>query len=723
MNSYNLSICVSQSIMWPPSSSRMEATEQTSRTSDFVCFLIDNFVTTFGSENEYILGNEAEIQFTDGPGEDSDSGTDQPIYKLRQDETDWEKYDSEKEIELPNTPVESVFSPTKSNLDSPFALSDSSICTIDSDDVKRNSVNLAAGSAIKPTLQANIKHEFDEIGRGDASDHENTDFNEIFQRNLLRHPKHKRVLSSTTTSAELIEHKRNLKIEDHDSERKTEFSSKDPKDINFRDSIKQNSEIVPKKYIISHPVIKHFSTEYSAAPNTVFHSVDRRRQPAAPSYEEHIQRTQAKHRIIKPEVRKKSIPPHQIQQLNVENYIPPTPQSNKTCNTNHDVIISKDDNKNLSDPVKNSDHSENASLKSANLTFTSTDPDSTHVRPVGIESLIATFQQYSSTPEPSAFSKKVLRQGNIDRVAEASKSSQHDKHDEKITENNDFENTHHLNESLSITKTCEEDPQSTESFNLHSKEEKIITTDLPIPKLITTQKKSYLTSAKNYIDLNDRPTNGVHSEEIDLVSSEKSVKNRTFSDMKKDNENTALSSSQISKNGKIRLNSVESFERLSPVFINDSIYQQPSQFNNPFSLKLKSDYKQSPPNTCDVRSQSLQVKKTCLTQAPKKIDQLTNCNVIKENQSKIITARELRRTNRRLKKEIRNAFNEGNFVYKYSNDGHKPSSEVSNGLSCYKHPHWKGDNESMFNAFGCGDNNNRIISSHTGPLPQDESCV
>ncbi|XP_065650197.1 rho GTPase-activating protein 20 isoform X5 [Hydra vulgaris] len=796
MNSYNLSVCVSPSIMWPPPplAIKMEATEQTSGTTDFVSFLIDSYLAIFGSENEYILGTEEEILFNDGPGEDSDSGTDQTIYRLK-DETDWEKYDSEKEIDIPSTPIDMI-SPTKSNLDSPFALSDSSICTIDSDEVKQNPVNHVSALAMKPMLQASDKPELSENSRCDISDSENTDFNEIFQRNLLRHPKHKRVLSSITTSAELIEHRRNLKVDDQILDQK-EFckNSKSSQDL------KNNSEIVPKKYVISHPVIKHFSTEYSVTPNVIFHSVDRRRQPAVPSYEEHIQKTQTMHRITKTNVRKKSIPPDQVLQLNVENYVPPVPpivehtnvhplrhtnspfiqsntscevshnevsnitnesnsdvslrhtnssfiQSNKSCDVSHDEVsicnesnsndnlrhtnstfiqsniscdvshnsnissdvshnsnISNESNSNVSQRHTNSlfiqsnkscdvSHDEvsisNESSsnvpkdnKSPILTFTSTDPDSTNIRPVAIESLIATFQQFSSPVEKKTKRPSVERQNNSLRIIKTCDVAQF--------ENENGSEKNYIERSLNCVTTYN-------AVSVASKEENHKNTVLPEPKIITNStNRVYLSSRLNALSNNQNNVPNLIDNEIACFNDADCLNDNN----KNNNDENGFDDKHITPS--------------LPVFINNNSHQLNN--SNPFSLKLKSEVKQSPPNNQDFRTQSLQLKKTCLTQPPKKIDQLTNCSLIKESQNKIITARELRRTNRRLKKEIRNAFNDGNFIYKYS-DGHKSSED----LNSYNSSNWKSEND-KFNPYEYNDNNNRITNSHTSLLTQDESYV
>ena len=69
MNAYNLSVCVSPSIMKAPKETTSTQYEQTAGSCDVVTFLIENFVTIFSMENEYILGPETDIQLEEGLGE------------------------------------------------------------------------------------------------------------------------------------------------------------------------------------------------------------------------------------------------------------------------------------------------------------------------------------------------------------------------------------------------------------------------------------------------------------------------------------------------------------------------------------------------------------------------------------------------------------------------------------------------------------------------------
>ena len=95
-------------------------------------------------ENEYLLGPESNIHFEDGPGEDSDSGTEvsrgDPDLSL--DDGD----DSDKELLLEPVTPEIMFIPPTTAMESPFGHSDSSIGTNDSDDLKHHSSNNNLGA-------------------------------------------------------------------------------------------------------------------------------------------------------------------------------------------------------------------------------------------------------------------------------------------------------------------------------------------------------------------------------------------------------------------------------------------------------------------------------------------------------------------------------------------------------------------------------------------------
>ena len=399
MNSYNLSVCVSPSVMKPPKDSQKTQIVQTSDSSDVVTFLIDNYIDIFSCENEYILGPETDIHFDDGPGEDSDSGTDQ--YRERDLSLD-DGEDSEKEMEPPTPEI--LFPP---NIDSPFGHSDSSIGTNDSDELKQsfnrtNSpfivVPAVNRSKSTPSSPLSIRRD-DEMNSGvsyenlrnqsDMSDYD--DHNEHFQRNLLRPQRPKRVLSNTSTTSELIEHKRHMpeafdytkkQVSNESNNKRTGgcYHVKTPEgdtSPTHHDSMAttpcspsgvDGSGLFPKKQVMAQPLVQHFATEFystpeyfaPAKPNVVFHTVDKRKQPAVPSYEEHIQKTQSKPRSVpserisqplrleqpvhmaqavrKPKLSKKA----QVQRQSVDNYQPPKPVQPQVGNTTkHDEKTSK----------------------------------------------------------------------------------------------------------------------------------------------------------------------------------------------------------------------------------------------------------------------------------------------------------------------------------------------------------------------------------------------
>lgn len=352
MNAYNLSVCVSPSVMKPKDPQKaVQGCEQTSNAIDVIQFIITNFVNIFSVENEYCLGPDTDIIFDEGPGEDSDSGTDQCGRErdISLDDGD----DSEKETEQPTPEI--LFTP---NIDSPFGHSDSSIGTNDSDELRQsfnringttnNSRLIPEMSRSKSTPSSPLSMRRDEDmdsgvsyenlrNQSDMSDFEDP-HDQCFQRNLLRQPQRaKRVLSNTSTSTELIEHKRHMpevsdylkKNSDTISKRNggcydilspTNFDTVEVKNASPREE-RNEASLYPKKQIMAQPLVQHFATEIyttpeiiaPAKPNVVFHTVDKRKQPAAPSYAEHIQRTQSKYRSGRQE-RSGSGGPHQQQQ-------------------------------------------------------------------------------------------------------------------------------------------------------------------------------------------------------------------------------------------------------------------------------------------------------------------------------------------------------------------------------------------------------------------------
>ena len=603
MNSYNLSICVSPSIMWPPVNSKLAATEQTSGTSDVVCFLIDNYLEIFSVDCQYVLGEESDIQLNDGPGEDSDSGNDQVIYRCRQPSLE----DTEDE---PREDSDLLRNPQENSIESPLAHSDSSIGTDDSDDNKLNCRKLSIPSVSlppqkiwsskstpsSPSLRLEIVDKNSVQINSDTSDIENVDQNEQFQRKLLRQPKQRRILSSTTTSAELIEHKRLIAEQPVLTSRqlekeRTSFESQNKRrggnykiKPNNNDELETsdsgsatrkhvggspgNSPLIPRKQIISQPVIQHFATEYFATPNVVFHSVDRRRQPAAPSYEEHIQRTQAKHRIIGTNIRKPSLMTRSklIQQVSVDDYQPPKPPITE--------VVEDRTKKSITEVVE--DHA--------------------------TKSITRTLNRTNNTLIPSP------------------------------TEN---DTKHILKNRESILKTS-----------------------------LATEIENAICQSKTFELLSDIPisSSSICFEGCEIVE----LKSEIVESSAMKEIIVLPTKSKVQKLNLLNVNETEATPFITHSGSNSdqdlTIIVSP-QSNSPFALKLTSPTKIIPTAISDNRGQSLQLKKTLLTKAPMKLDQLTNRNSDLRDE-KVLTAREMRRTNRKLKSEIRNAFNQGEFLYK-----------------------------------------------------------
>ncbi|XP_057308377.1 rho GTPase-activating protein 20-like isoform X2 [Hydractinia symbiolongicarpus] len=657
MNSYNLSICVSPSIMWPPVNSKLAVTDQASGSSDVVCFIIDNYVDIFSPENEYVLGAETDIQLDDGHGEDSDSGVDQVIYKSHHPsmDDDDQKNDSEKENEPP-TP-DFIFTPDTNRLSSAFAQSDSSIGTNDSDETKPviNKVNIPSISLVPEKISVSKSSPTTPIlsRRGDAllernkpndvknlsdmSDHEFGDQNEHFQRKLLKQPRNKRLLSSTTTSAELIEHKRHMSepAPKHNDKKRHDLTKS--KNENFQSrgaSESAASTRLAKKSVISQPIIQHFATEYYATPNIIFNSVDRRRQPAAPSYEEHIQRTQAKHRVIKSAAVK---PPliaqaQVVQRHQVESYEPLKMLTNNNSATQRDINNASNATSENTLPNQNKKTNSQEDINERFNSIVQTISDSMPV------SKCHSTRISSNSPTPSCSSL----------TSTSSLTSSPMDTSPPRTE---------------VVKSLEEPQMQTVNVETVNVRKVNILPTAPKPDRRKIQKLDLKVVDTSVEHTPVRYTNSLDSSVSDVTSPP--ISDCVFLSPSSDKENESMATSP--------------------------------KFNSPFSLTLKSEGKKNvESDVSDNRGQSLQLKKTLLTKAPMKLDQLRG-STSREDNGRVVTAREMRRTNRRLKSEIRNAFNEGKFVYKLPSRSETSLQGAipSRGLRMNINGHLRGENSAV----------------------------
>ncbi|XP_066924843.1 rho GTPase-activating protein gacU-like isoform X2 [Clytia hemisphaerica] len=651
MTAYNLAICVSPSIMFLPANTKM-VTEQAAGGSDIVCFMIENYIKIFSEENEYCLGEESEIQLDDDRADDSDYGADETIYKY--DEEGDEREDSEKETE-PITP-DFLLSPVDG--ESVFSQSDSSLNTNDSDELKMKlnipSIALSAGSKSSPnspmlTRRKKIEKSLstDNKLNSDWSDQEGYD-SENFQRRLLRQPRPKRMLSSTTTSAELIEHKRQFT----DSTASI-TSGEGVSPSNSFNSLPSSATLVPQRHVMQQPVIHHFATDYRPTPNVIFHAVDRRRQPAAPSYEEHIQRTQSKQRVVKTPTSKRQ--PVVAHTTVVQHQSSPVAQPKRdrphdlSLNTSKSSMSESNSQHSISSTSSNEER-RSATLSRKPRVNKNEKPivSPKHTTKLSLEEKFFPKETSKSPGEPIKPRKKMTREEN--------------------TTLEEFMNN--------FIESAHATPVENENRNIEDELQQELNKDNTIEDTFN----SIMNSLQHNVQLNGNVTDRKSSERRNSGKKRTppptAPKPRTSSSSSSDT-NTASTTREVIGHEEIQslnnlLSSLENTatptdEEGGGVSVEPSDTPRPSQ--SPFTLNLKTDLKKSPSNaTNDEQNKapsSLALEKKLLTKAPQKIDQLRlNSNERREEQglnSRPMTAREMRRTNRRLKSEIRNAFNEGKF--------------------------------------------------------------
>ena len=723
MTAYNLSICVSPSIMWPPSNSKLAATEQATGSSDVVCFLIDNYIDIFSKDNEYLLGDEADIQLDDGPGEDSDSGTDQVIYRYGDGD---ERDDSEKENEPP-TP-DFLLSPVDDQ-GNVFSQSDSSLNTNDSDELKTSinsklgipSINLQTDSSSHSTPASPLirRHGGEKTEKiySDVSDQEFHESDQ-FKRKLLRHNKPKRMLSSTTASAELIEHKRiisesapkTFKKVDADETMSTmrddSFSSIESFSSPSRSSTSLAGSVI-QKHTISQPTIQHFATDYRSTPNIIFHAVDRRRLPAAPSYEEHIQRTQQQ--SFKPKT-VQSVPRRQpivVSHTTLVQHQSSPVRVKKLSNTElrtvnvHKLSVEERPENHMTRRSSSTSNTSRTSVEDRSLPRSCTNsPDQKRV------GLVTRQQRVSKDDRPSPRSPR--------------SQPTSPKHSDARIEGKFFGKDNDNNTTTAATHAAEHKLSEEENTMIKELLQNLTTTDendgndSDIHTLEPSSSSSHLKNSTNSL-LDTSHYHHSNSEPSHHKSNSKSAIELTFDSMlsdlnhnvelngkssnnnhvKKNNDSTATMSttqqqeqhSKVSNSTSMNHYTESKSEFKESDMNNCKQRTEPSSHSNgeivnnnnlasinctstspltthqgPFSLTaLKSDYKKSTVNSLsdDSKSQSLSLEKTLLTKAPKKIDQLTTKSSDKKDDGRIITARELRRANRKLKTDIRNAFHDG----------------------------------------------------------------
>ena len=601
MNSYNLSICVSPSILWPITQNKSPAPDQVNLTSDTICFLIENYLEIFSAENEYILGSESDIDLYEGQGEDSDSGNDQLIYSYKEKMTDEMEDGNIFEPDLQtscakrNTHINKFKFGNYNDLQSLLTQSDSSIGTNESDEKRSNRSQIcplksfhddksisksSPSSPVSYRRQLNVKSsQFFGKRESNISNLDSFENGEFFSRQLLNSNRNKRVLSSSTTSAELIEHKR--MISDGESTHSDEVAGK-------RLMRKTNNEVksktvmdstIVKKDIISQPVVHHFVTEFYTVPDLIFHSVDRRRQPAAPSYEEHIRKTSK--------------------------------------------IITGNSSLALRVPGRER-------IKQTKETYLQVSPDK-EIITERVEMNLNVMYSQVKTPN------KLPSKQPVTGVLQKKKSVL-------------FEDSNMVSVNVA---SCFQKDLFPESQKLKDSSSDKVCFDWRNEKHDISENKN--TSARN--------TNVYETRFQDIVSTSSTIE-RLLTQVARDTD--SLIQQKETKIAEIKDQKLEKSEMTSTIIslLNDG---DTSPTYGPFTLFQGCCKVPSPAKSkSGVKLPNLQLNRTSLVEPPKKIEQLKNLSgeklILKK--STVLSSRELKRKNKRLRSEIRKKFNEGRFTYK-----------------------------------------------------------
>ena len=601
MNSYNLSICVSPSILWPITQNKSPAPDQVNLTSDTICFLIENYLEIFSAENEYILGSESDIDLYEGQGEDSDSGNDQLIYSYKEKMTDEMEDGNIFEPDLQtscakrNTHINKFKFGNYNDLQSLLTQSDSSIGTNESDEKRSNRSQIcplksfhddksisksSPSSPVSYRRQLNVKSsQFFGKRESNISNLDSFENGEFFSRQLLNSNRNKRVLSSSTTSAELIEHKR--MISDGESTHSDEVAWK-------RLMRKTNNEVksktvmdstIVKKDIISQPVVHHFVTEFYTVPDLIFHSVDRRRQPAAPSYEEHIRKTSK--------------------------------------------IITGNSSLALRVPGRER-------IKQTKETYLQVPPDK-EIMTERVEMNLNVMYSQVKTPN------KLPSKQPVTGVLQKKKSVL-------------FEDSNMVSVNVA---SCFQKDLFPESQKLKDSSSDKVCLDWRNEKHDISENKN--TSARN--------TNVYETRFQDIVSTSSTIE-RLLTQVARDTD--SLIQQKETKIAEIKDQKLEKSEMTSTIIslLNDG---DTSPTYGPFTLFQGCCKVPSPAKSkSGVKLPNLQLNRTSLVEPPKKIEQLKNLSgeklILKK--STVLSSRELKRKNKRLRSEIRKKFNEGRFTYK-----------------------------------------------------------
>lgn len=338
MNAYNLAVCISPSMLWAPNSSNIPPTEQSNVVPPVIQFLIEHCVEIMGDSVKTVLGDRSEIAVNHVTS-DSESGIQDSRTALSQSSTDdgiespeplspkGERnsiHSSDSNLYVPST---LAVSPPKKSASSPNSPCDSGIPSPSSSPTVKRHVELSDQVNAAFSEPGKSKGQSTACRRNSEPLGSPPDSLKLRLKGSRKFPNCKRQLSSTTTSAELIEHKQTPKTTA--SGRKLETAvlrrAHSPQTVRLfpvtqyqrlnpipvsQGSLSRALEVKPgllprgsscdthegnvtSQVLPSSPVSKQTPgapRSSSPSPDQVFQAVDRRRQPAAPSYQEHMQR-------------------------------------------------------------------------------------------------------------------------------------------------------------------------------------------------------------------------------------------------------------------------------------------------------------------------------------------------------------------------------------------------------------------------------------------------
>lgn len=286
MTSFNLGVCVSPSMLWPPPSVKAETAENAKSTApQFVEFVIDHFPEIFGNDAVGVLGDKSEIVVDtptiNGSG-DSESYDDSRGRSVSLHHSDINlfrgenyKYDSGQSGTL-LTVKDNWITQSRSTPNSPVLQRKKMGKNLDPNDISRKI----------HTAFYHPKHSPRQSRRTSDQSPLNHEAVDGGPRDTVPARKKPIKLTSTTTSAELIEHK-----PDVDDKAKKRSSSSNT----MRSRTGPEPAVLKTTAVLKREGMLHLASSQSfyTAPAHIaerVHCVDRRRQPAAPSYQEHMQR-------------------------------------------------------------------------------------------------------------------------------------------------------------------------------------------------------------------------------------------------------------------------------------------------------------------------------------------------------------------------------------------------------------------------------------------------